>query len=344
MNHRFALHIFVTLGRMTLIVKLLRFPAVGLLLMMSAAGLPPLAAQTPTADASAADPIYRIEVILFNHTGGRSDALRTDRLNDFSDALDPLDLAEALAEAQASQDRFNQLSAGVQPGRNPEAANGQQSNSERELRQYLAEAQLSEPMQAILDRLERSDRYQPLTWRSWLQTLERGESTRWVRLHNERRLQLGDGPEASMAGQELDARAALEPDDTDPTSRVDETLEADRFQYELDGQIRVRQRQFMHVYFDLEWRQAAGRPAPLLQSQPSENDVRPLHGSAPSEWLVHRFEQSRIVRPERIEYFDSAWLGAIVLIRREELPTPVPTSDNTIGPAASQDTTEEMDD
>ena len=97
---------------------------------------------------------------------------------------------------------------------------------------------------------------------------------------------------------------------------------APAFQYRLDGTIRLRERQFMHADVDLGWRvrERVGPAAwPLL--------------TADAEFSVHRLDQSRTIRSDRFEYFDSDWLGLLLRVSRYELKAEDPAAeDQDAGP------------
>ena len=268
-------------------------------------------------------PQYRVELIVFSHNSGRSDGYRTTALDDFSATLDPLKLAEAEQAAAEALERFQRLSGIAQA--DGDDRTGQATEPADVIPEpYIAQAELSEPMQAALERLDRSGAYTPLTWRVWYQTAERNERTRWVRLHDEQIIDL-------MNSSNLDDRLNLQ---TGPNVIADEPATIEH--YRLDGRTRLRQRQFLHLHFDLEWRESAGRPAPILEAGSSFDQPRiePASIDQAPAWRVHRFEQSRIVRVDRIEYFDSEWLGVIALLTRIEPPEPEDEAESAVEPIA----------
>ena len=71
---------------------------------------------------------------------------------------------------------------------------------------------------------------------------------------------------------------------------------------------------------------------------PTEESAAVTSGteSGQGEWQLHRLQQSRIVEPGRLEYFDSSLFGVLVLIERFEqvvpeieIPEPQPATPNT---------------
>ena len=271
-------------------------------------------------------PQHRVELIVFSHNSGRSDGYRTTALDDFSATLDPLKLAEAEQAAAEALERFQRLSGIAQA--DGDDRTGQSTESADVIPEpYIAQAELSEPMQAALERLDRSGAYTPLTWRVWYQTAERNERTRWVRLHDEQIIDLMNPSNP----YERDGHLSFP---TEPNRVADNATTIEH--YRLDGRTRLRQRQFLHLHFDLEWRESAGRPAPILEAGSSFDQPRiePASIDQAPAWRVHRFEQSRIVRVDRIEYFDSEWLGVIALLTRIEPPEPDEEVESVAEPVA----------
>ncbi len=109
--------------------------------------------------------------------------------------------------------------------------------------------------------------------------------------------------------------------------------------YRLDGTVQLRRSRFLHVDLDLEyrldgpaWDREFPAPAPRLEPgfewlgeppAPLEEPtvVDPLSagflaedGVEPEPFRVHRLDQSRQIRTNTMQYFDSAFLGAIVRV------------------------------
>lgn len=224
-------------------------------------------------------PLYRVEVIVFTHAGGAPDARPVGVLEDFSSLTDPLELA-AVARERAER------TAPATPELPPP---------------YVAVDALSEPMARAWRRLNDSAAYRPLTRRSWYQPAIPNAQTPRVRVYDDHVI--------LTARPEFDADAGNAPENPS-LSGVDGDPFLEQRQpapfYRLDGSIRLRQRQFLHLDIDLSWRE----PAPLLPGAGT--------GAADRGWLLHRITQSRTVRRDRLEYFDSAWIGVLALVTRFE--------------------------
>ncbi|MEM1081901.1 MAG: CsiV family protein [Pseudomonadota bacterium] len=316
----------LALHRSLLTLALATF-ATGLVVQSATAQLEPVDDE----DAQAT-PYYRVDVIAFQHTDGQSDGFRSLALNDYSAVLDPLRLVEVRASADAALARFEPVLSLFHLGTSQADVVDEDPNPMPPV--YRAQGSLSNPMQSILERLQRSERYVPLGWRSWYQTAERGENTYWTRLHDERVIEWPEPieivaqPDLPSAEPNYRSRDDANFDGLDPTHSFDvAAIEMTPLQpiqhFRLDGQLRLHQRQFLHLYFDMEWREPSGRPAPIRDIDTDSLIDRSEHDPSP-EWRVHRFAQSRIVRPDRLEYFDSELIGVVALLTLIE-PAEAPT-------------------
>lgn len=114
----------------------------------------------------------------------------------------------------------------------------------------------------------------------------------------------------------------------------------------LDGSIALIRRQFLHADLDLHWRSPVQRPPALSRSgtrgEPAESSESP-------RFEVHRLQQSRAVRTDRWEFFDSARFGVLLRVTELEpllpLPPPEPAVPETtpasgpeVGPDAAEET------
>jgi hypothetical protein len=269
-----------------------------LLVGLFAAGLPPLSAQ----DA----PAYRVDVIVFSHVGSDTDQRFRAVAADYGDQVDPRANARAAAWVQPEDEEeslsdderarrdtlatIDQLRA-LETGSSPQPAPFRGGPIFPPQWQGLPD--LSSPMAQAWNRLLDSPTHRPLAWRSWHQTLDRSQRSRWMRFTG--------GPILDIDWLEPEtADADFLPDEPPYPFLLPKTLNT------LDGRLRVRRTQFIHADLDLVLQIPTGAlPAPLL---------RDFHH--PNGMLVHSLVQSRSIRPDRIEYFDSSALG--VLIRIEE--------------------------
>ncbi len=274
-------------------------------------------------------PVFRVEVILIAHANGQSDRRPADDLEDFSDLTDPLRRARALAAEAAWQERQRELEleheealidpddprlaleviealdaliAGADEDAGMSAETGTYFDEDAPIGPVLPETflqldELSDTMADAWHRLSTSGQFQPLSWRAWYQPLSRQQLSPRVRVHDDEIIRIRwFNPERILPSLPLDPLSR----DFDLNAYLPES------DYRLDGSFRLRQRQFMHVELDLVWR------------EPAEPSFGPLDSAFlnTADFEIHRLAQSRTVRTDRLEYFDSALFGVLVLIQR----------------------------
>lgn len=253
---------------------------------------------------------YRVDVVVFTHADGQSDAWPDEDFEPFVEFVDP-----ARAKWAREHDRASQSDADDDDGDEREIDNALEAletiaSLERD-EPSLVEALLypdpwiaqdapSDRMQPVLERLASRGAYRVRSHLSWYQPLGEESPARAVRIHGDRPI-AADWITLSPTGQ---------------LSRRGRTVEsaADlgvNIHYRLDGYLRLRQRQFMHADVELHWRarQSPG-PAPMLMP-PARDDSR---------FEQHYLQQSRTVRRGRFEYFDSEWLGLLLLVTEYAAP------------------------
>lgn len=297
-----------------------------------------LSAQQPAARQSEAieyPPVYRVEMIVFSHADGRSDRIRSDGPVDFTNHLDPLLVARAndMAERQlAGLAGF--LPVASLPGETDETTPYLQSE-EQTLRPipavYSALGDLSRPIQRAVDRLLDAPAYDPVTARAWIQLARRDRPTAALRIHDQTVVDV-DAPDDNQSLVPVPHVLPFGPLVETPPPALDI--------YRLDGTVRLRQRQFLHLDLDLVWQTRTRALADRLR--PADESAAATDGPAAGEreWQLHRLQQSRVVRPGRLEYFDTSLFGVLVSIERfaqvvPEIETPEPEPD-TPGPDASE--------
>ena len=250
-----------------------------------------------------ADPetsVYRVEVIVFSHLEGRPDGRHSAEVEDFSALTDPVRRAAAVSGSSTdtgNRDRQNEIEAAL--GLIEALARLEDDALTPALpawpEPYLALESLSPRMGQALDRLERSSAHDVLTWRAWHQPLEAGITAERLRLHDDHVIKV-DWIDMTPTGVALSQSSA----------KAHTLAHEPRFHYRLDGGLRLRQRQFMHLEVDLHWRVPPERSPWMTIIDPES-----IAG-----FETHRLRQSRTVRPDRLEYFDSNWLGLLVLIEQ----------------------------
>lgn len=307
----------------------------GLSLLLAAT---PLAAQqsaTRQSDTIEYPPVYRVEVIVFSHSDGRSDRVRGAAPMDFTDRLDPLLLARAndVAERQLAT-----LAAVLPVARIPgqiDQTTPWLEAEEQILRPippvYSALGDLSGSIRRAMNRLIDASEYEPVLARAWVQLAGRGQPTAAVRIHDQTVVKT-KAPQNDRSLVPVLHVLPFGPLVEPPPPALDI--------YRLDGTLRLRQRQFLHLDLDLAWQQRArvlGDRMPPPAGQSADTLSRPQ--VADGEWQLHRLQQSRIVEPGRLEYFDSSLFGVLVRIERFAQVVPeieAPAAGEADPPASSE--------
>lgn len=280
-------------------------PTLLAILTVAVPGLPPLA-QDNGADEGKA--FHRVEVIVFTHAGGENDAWPLEQPADYTDALDPAWQAFAHQQRlERAEDGEDTESSDLEAALSVVDTIANLESGEQTVTQALlypepwrALETLSEPMERARGRLQRSGAYRMHAWLAWYQPVGQGSRGKAVRIHDDQLIGV-DWVSLSATGRLLrDGR---------PVENVEELTPA--FHYRLDGFIRLRQRQYMHADVTLDWRSpAAVGPTPFPVA------IRD------AELEVHRLDQSRTIRPDRFEYFDSQWIGLLLRVTPYELEPP----------------------
>jgi len=260
--------------------------------LLSALALVPLAAPAQE------DEYVRVEAVVFIHLDGRPDAWPTESLDSFAGVTDPVwlrfgqEVSRARdQQAQAEMDR--ELLAALEAIETiASIEQGEGSLAEVLLRPepWLALEQPSGPMAEALARLQRSTNHQVAMWLGWYQpvTGARGPA---ARLHDEEIIAV-DWIDLTPTGRPRR--------EGEPAASAERLMPA--FHYRLDGRLQLRRRQFLHADISLQWR------------QPDSGLFDPGFAGPQRSYALHGLSQSRSIRPGRIEYFDSSWLGLLLQV------------------------------
>ena len=285
-------------------------------------------AEEAAGDATEYPPVYRIEAIVFRHADGRSDRRRSIVPVDFTERLDPLLVATASDTAQRQLAALAQFLPVAEVSGKPDEATPFLESEEQTLRPippvYSALGDLSPSMQRAMSRLIDAPAYEPVTARAWIQLAPPRQHTPALRVHDRA---VVETLEPAIHPSPAPALHVL------PFGPLVEIPPPARAIYRLDGTVRLRQRQFMHLDLDLVWQMPS--PAPVGSNPESGSKPQPDHEpdhepksaresgeAADDEWELHRLQQSRVVRPGRLEYFDSSLFGVLVRIERFEQVVP----------------------
>ncbi len=251
----------------------------------------------------AADPGYRVELLVLRHLDGQAELLPQTTLRDFSAALDLLlPPAEPAAEEPAL--------AGGTPVQGVEAqplpAEEQPQAADAAVQILLVETQ-SDEMQLTWQRLRGSSAYRPELYLSWQQPGQ--EPYPLIRLHDQEVL-IEDDP---YAGLRMNA-------DGDAESADIALFEPTRF-YRLDGTARLSRSRFLHLDLDIEYREPLSGDAAQAQPPAAADQAYGETAPRPTAYLVHTLQQSRQVQIEHMEYFDGPVFGVLALVSRIDVTT-----------------------
>ncbi len=229
---------------------------------------------------------YRVEILVLSHLQHAEIPTEAEWLRNFSSSLDFLKLEDKDDEDSDHQGRQDgdlglATASEVLPG---------EDRPEDPRAAVIAVDGMSDEMRQAWRRLSLSTLFQPEQYLSWEQSAN--EPFPSLRIHDLEVVRMGD------------------PYADDPT-----------LFYRLDGTVMLRRLRFLHLDLDLELRQAVFdpqllTPAPTLNGK-SELD-EPEH-PLPSSFLIHKLKQSRQVKSQRMEYFDSPVLGVLAWISSFEL-------------------------
>jgi hypothetical protein len=169
-------------------------------------------------------------------------------------------------------------------------------------------------MQEAWRRLRLSGPFRPLQYLAW----EQGSNAPFptLRLHDPEVVLVEDPWAAErLAAAAPTGSAAPQAGEQDVVDSLPDPI----VYYRLDGTARLSRSRFLHLALAVEWREPlfdTSQPAMGIPSAlPAESDGLRAEPQ-PSGFLVHRLEQSRPVRTERMEYFDGPVLGVLAWITR----------------------------
>lgn len=242
--------------------------------------------------------LYRVEVIVFTHDSGDSDRHISDTPEAFAAPIDPLWEArtrETPGLAGRLPPPLEDLEAGPDAGPVLPPL-------------FLPLETWTVPMDDAWRRLADSPRYTPVTRLAWHQTAGRNAATPRVRIHDDTMLDYDPFATRPSTTSNGPASRAANPA-TDDATETPEPLSNPAY-YRLDGHVRLYRRQYYHIAMELVWQTPVMRMQTLSVNAPLE----------PTAWGVHRLSSSRTVQTDRLEYFDSAWLGALVRVTRWQPP------------------------
>jgi hypothetical protein len=276
----------------------------------------------------AAEKRYRVEILVLTHLQHEAIPAEVDSLRDFSESLDFLKAEDDEESGEDEKDTANpdaKTASGLEAGES-EQDPGSDLLPDTELEEepwadVEAVETMSEVMQQTWRRLRLSAPFRPQQYLSWEQG--RDEPFPLLRIHDEEVILTND-PYADL--RETDA-VDEETNKTVVFSDQGNLLPGDALEepelpgptlfYRIDGTVMLRRTRFLHLDLDLVLRAAVfddpaeALPPVLSQgSRPGELEEAP----EPTSFLIHKLEQSRQVKSNRMEYFDGAVLSALAWI------------------------------
>jgi hypothetical protein len=288
----------------------------------------------------AQDRHYRVEILVLTHLRHESEPLKVDELRDFSDSLDFLavpdpeeEAAEPLEEEMppdfpaAEEIALLDPEAGLAPEEKPDP-----------WADVLHIETRSDIMQEAWRRLRLSAPFRPLQYLSWVQSAS--EPFPLLRIHDEA-VVLVDDPyaeqraERALAAEESES---AEPPEDEPAESPEagETTDAEpelpdpTLFYALDGTVRLVRTRFLHLELDLEMREPvfeAPRPFEPPPSPAVAIDDAPADPPRPDAFEVHKIQQRRQVRTDRMEYFDGPVIGVLAYITTFDMESAIEALD-----------------
>lgn len=229
----------------------------------------------------AEDKRYRVEILVLSHIQHDAIPLEAEWLRNFSSSLDFLKVEDENDQEEDYEDT-HEGDMGVETG--SELLPGE-DRPEDPRADVIAMDSMGDEMREAWRRLSLSALFRPEQYLSWEQS--------------------ADEPFPSLRIHDLEVILIDDPY-ADPT-----------FFYRLDGTVMLRRLRFLHLDLDLELRQAVFdqqllTPAPTLSTK--SESAEPEEYPVPTSFLIHKLKQSRQVKSQRMEYFDSPVLGVLAWI------------------------------
>ena len=233
---------------------------------------------------------YRVEVIIFRNLDVIAETIPTEELRSFSQfpSLEEPKLPKAPPEGHAGE---------LPDGAPSELIEVLRTNLPDDL--HVIE-QKGSSMDGVWRRLRSSQGYRPLLYASWDQN--RTDYYPPMRVHDQQVIDTQLRPPTNIVIADLAA---------------DDPLAAYRsIFYQLDGSVQLKRSRFLHLFLDLEYREK--RPVvPTETFIAGSNDALPEAQSDDGNKIQHgvfSLKQNRQVRTGRMQYFDTPYFGALILV------------------------------
>ncbi|MDX2428600.1 MAG: CsiV family protein [Xanthomonadales bacterium] len=158
----------------------------------------------------------------------------------------------------------------------------------------------SSQMDTAWKRLRSSQNYRPLVYTAWQQN--RIDYYPPIRIHDQ---QIMD-TRLHSPGQFMVADLTAQ----DPLASYRKNL------YRIDGSLQLKRSRFLHLYIDLEYREATPQNS-VEAGFLGGNDLQAEPGTPVAEadvYGVYELKQNRQIRTGKMQYFDTPFLGALVYV------------------------------
>jgi hypothetical protein len=157
----------------------------------------------------------------------------------------------------------------------------------------------SSRMDGVWRRLRTSPGYRPLLYKSWVQN--RVDFYPPMRVHNERIIDTQLRPPTNVVVADLAAE--------DPLAAYRSTF------FQLDGSVQLRRSRFLHLYLDLEYRdENTGESVTVETDFFDSPQAQEETASFNQAHDVFKLKENRQIRTDRLQYFDTPYFGALVLV------------------------------
>ncbi len=289
---------------------------------------------------------YRVEIIVLTHLRHEAVPSDAESLGDFSGSLDFLEAKSDEDEEEDGEDenrgdrQDDVVGAELLQETGPELL-PDEDQPEDPWADVIAVEDMSDVMRETWRRLRLSAPFRPEQYLSWEQSAN--EPFPSLRIHDpdvlliENSCTLLDETLATEASEYaakehedgpfvFTDRGNILPGDAMENAAEEAELPDPILFYRIDGTVMLRRSRFLHLDIDIELRQAAfnEQPPPLTPILGGESESgKPGEPELPlaASFLIHQLEQSRQVKSQRMEYFDSPVLGVLAWI------TPFETED-----------------
>ena len=227
---------------------------------------------------------YRVEVIVFRNLLEVAETTAVQELRSFSHYPDTVEVKPAGIPAAKSSGQLLEGLAEILPNDLPDDLHIITQKSNR--------------MDGVWRRLRSSKTYRPLVYAAWEQN--RTDYYPAMRVHDANIIDTQLRPPTNILLADLAAQ--------DPLAAYRSTF------YKIDGSVQLRRSRFLHLFLDLEFR------AETLQSSSGadffgNNELQSQAGlENAAQGGVFSLKQNRQIRTGQMQYFDTPYFGALVLV------------------------------